>query len=479
MAAWGRVPRPLLALVARRRGRRGGRRSCSRGGGVPTCVPGSCRSRCSPSGCVICVDIHWQHFSGAAVFGWSLVWGLVMLPYRALGFGISHHLGWWVGFVALARLRRAHRRRRRLSRPQRDRPALGRAPRRGLLDRLAAARRADRRSSARGRTTSGTSTSASTSTTSRSRRCSSRAAPRCCSRRGSTPMRLSLAGCALSVATATKLSNALLAAAALVVVFLRGRNGRRAAVPRGRARVRAGRARLLAEVVPEAVRQHEARGRWIRSTRRTSCRAGRTRPSSRRTRSRSSCRSPSSAPGACAARGRSRSCSPSSLLNPVFYSFYANTAEHPALPLREPAGAVRALGRRHRRPRLARSAAACSGRGRPRLVKTLRTIAVGWVVLLAACSLPNVGLWNPNGKADTGLYSLYGSRIAHGHLPYRSGFSMEFPPGAIPPLALPALPGSHYVAVVQGPSPSSTGSPRSPPSRTRSPGRPRAVATAR
>ena len=37
-------------------------------------------------------------------------------------------------------------------------------------------------------------------------------------------------------------------------------------------------------------------------------------------------------------------------------------------------------------------------------------------------------------------------RIAHGHLPYRPGFSMEFPPGAIPPLALPALPGSHYVS---------------------------------
>jgi hypothetical protein len=76
----------------------------------------------------------------------------------------------------------------------------------------------------------------------------------------------------------------------------------------------------------------------------------------------------------------------------------------------------------------------------------LRTAAVGWVVLLAACSLPNVGLWNPNGKADTGLYSLYGGRIAHGHVPYRSGFSMEFPPGAIPALAVPALPRSHYVS---------------------------------
>jgi hypothetical protein len=55
-------------------------------------------------------------------------------------------------------------------------------------------------------------------------------------------------------------------------------------------------------------------------------------------------------------------------------------------------------------------------------------------------------LWDAQGKADTGLYSLYGGRMAHGHVPYRSGFSMEFPPGAIPALAVPALPRSHYVS---------------------------------
>jgi hypothetical protein len=38
-----------------------------------------------------------------------------------------------------------------------------------------------------------------------------------------TPLRLALAGCALSVATSVKLSNALLAGAALLIVFLRGR----------------------------------------------------------------------------------------------------------------------------------------------------------------------------------------------------------------------------------------------------------------
>jgi Glycosyltransferase family 87 len=79
-------------------------------------------------------------------------------------------------------------------------------------------------------------------------------------------------------------------------------------------------------------------------------------------------------------------------------------------------------------------------------VSTARIAALGWIVLLAACSLPTLGLWDPNGKADTGLYMDYGTRIAHGAVPYRTGFSFEFPPGAIPPLAVPALPGSHYVS---------------------------------
>jgi Glycosyltransferase family 87 len=79
-------------------------------------------------------------------------------------------------------------------------------------------------------------------------------------------------------------------------------------------------------------------------------------------------------------------------------------------------------------------------------MSTARIAALGWIVLLAACSLPTLGLWDPNGKADTGLYMDYGTRIAHGAVPYRSGFSFEFPPGAIPPLAVPALPGSHYVS---------------------------------
>jgi len=65
---------------------------------------------------------------------------------------------------------------------------------------------------------------------------------------------------------------------------------------------------------------------------------------------------------------------------------------------------------------------------------------VGWAVALAACSLPSVGLWSGSGRANTGLFQLYGDRIAHGAVPYRPGFSFEYPPAAIPPLAVPALP---------------------------------------
>jgi uncharacterized membrane protein len=74
-----------------------------------------------------------------------------------------------------------------------------------------------------------------------------------------------------------------------------------------------------------------------------------------------------------------------------------------------------------------------------------RLVLLGCLLFLASCSLPYVGLWSGAGKADTGLYGQYGAQIADGHVPYRD-FYIEFPPGALPALALPALPGSHYVA---------------------------------
>ena len=76
--------------------------------------------------------------------------------------------------------------------------------------------------------------------------------------------------------------------------------------------------------------------------------------------------------------------------------------------------------------------------------RTAVAASFGVALFLAACSLPWVGLWKAGGVADTGLYGLYGSHMAHGLVPYRD-FFVEFPPGALAALVLPALPGSHYV----------------------------------
>src|SRR5262249_30481383 len=50
-------------------------------------------------GLVICVDVNWMEPTGAAVFGWPLVWGLAMLPWRALGFGLDAARAWDFGFA--------------------------------------------------------------------------------------------------------------------------------------------------------------------------------------------------------------------------------------------------------------------------------------------------------------------------------------------------------------------------------------------
>ena len=177
-----------------------------------------------------------------------------MLPYRALGFGISHHLGWWVGFVALARLRRADRRRRRLPRPQRERAALGRPPRRRVLDRLAAARRADRRPSRVGEQPVG-----------RRRRAPPLRRAAVDAARHERRRAAALAATDADAALARRLRAQRRDGDEDLERAARGGRARRrlpartttghAAVPRGRARLRARRARLLADLVPEAVRQ--------------------------------------------------------------------------------------------------------------------------------------------------------------------------------------------------------------------------------
>ena len=96
MAAWGRMPRAVFALdvlsllaaavaivVLWRR------RSDLR----PWLVPAALLA----VGLAICVDIHWMKPTGAAVFGWSLVWSLPMFVYRVLGFGLSKHAAWDIG----------------------------------------------------------------------------------------------------------------------------------------------------------------------------------------------------------------------------------------------------------------------------------------------------------------------------------------------------------------------------------------------
>jgi Glycosyltransferase family 87 len=86
-----------------------------------------------------------------------------------------------------------------------------------------------------------------------------------------------------------------------------------------------------------------------------------------------------------------------------------------------------------------------SERWQDRALRRIWTVALGWAVAVAACSLPNVGLWQGGGHANIGLFELYGRHVAAGGIPYRPGFSFEYPPGAIPPLAVPALPPGSYV----------------------------------
>ena len=176
-----------------------------------------------------------------------------------------------------------------------------------------------------------------------------------------TPMRLSLAGCALSVATAAKVSNALLAAAALVIVFLRGRKsdtlpflaGALAFAPVVLVYWPKSYPKLFnnknswprdpfdpAHVVVELdalVDLHAAHARDRRAARRRR-RVG---------------RAPS-----VGARARARVPAAQSGLLQLLREHGAASA----LPLREPAGAVRALGRRHRGSRRGGSSRAAASR---------------------------------------------------------------------------------------------------------------------
>jgi hypothetical protein len=97
MAGWARMPRPLLGLLVvvalivvvalvvvwRRR---------------PQLRPWLVPAAVCAFGLLVCVDVHWMKPSGAAVFGWPLVWGIVELPFRAAGV-LTQAVAWDVSFV--------------------------------------------------------------------------------------------------------------------------------------------------------------------------------------------------------------------------------------------------------------------------------------------------------------------------------------------------------------------------------------------
>ena len=69
----------------------------------------------------------------------------------------------------------------------------------------------------------------------------------------------------------------------------------------------------------------------------------------------------------------------------------------------------------------------------------------GVVALVLSLSLTDRGLLDRRGVGDTGHYQQYGERVVDGDVPYRD-FYIEFPPAAVPVLALPALgPDGRYV----------------------------------
>ena len=219
MAAWGRVPRPLLAVVAlavlvslgvlavawRRR---------------PDTRPWVAPAALFVIGLAFCVDIHWMKPSGAQAIGWPIAWAVPMLPYRALGFGLSRHAGLDIGtglslvFVALTVVAVAY-----LGRNASGRRWIGLLAAAcwsvwPLLVGLIAGHHAwanDQWNIDVGLHDYAEPLSTLLVTTGGALLLSPRL----------TRLRLALAGCALSLATSVKISNALLAGAALVVVLLR------------------------------------------------------------------------------------------------------------------------------------------------------------------------------------------------------------------------------------------------------------------
>jgi hypothetical protein len=173
-------------------------------------------------GLVVCADIHWMRASGAAVFGWPLLWALPLLAYRALGFELSQHAAWNVALalslvlVALTVVAVGYLGRNATGRRWAGVLAAAFWTFWPLLVGLIAGHGAwsnDQWNIEVGLHGYSEPLSTLLVTTAAALLLSPQL----------TSMRLTLAGCAFSVATCVKVSNALLAALALVVVYLRGR----------------------------------------------------------------------------------------------------------------------------------------------------------------------------------------------------------------------------------------------------------------
>jgi hypothetical protein len=218
MAAWTRMPRPLLALavvvgiaaivtfVVAWRSR-------------PTLRPWLVPALVCVLGLLVCVDVHWMEPSGAAVFGWPLVWAIAELPVRAAG-ALTHAAAWDIAFtvqlcfVALTVIAVGY-----LGRNASGRPWIGVVAAAcwafwPLLVGAIAGHHAW--ANHQWEIDAGLwGYSEPLSTLLVATGAAVLLAPQL------TPLRAALAGCALSLATLTKLSNGLLAAAALAFVFLR------------------------------------------------------------------------------------------------------------------------------------------------------------------------------------------------------------------------------------------------------------------
>jgi hypothetical protein len=220
LAGWTRMPRPLLALLVlagaaaavvlvvawRRR---------------PAWRPWLAPAAVCAAGLLVCVDVHWMEPSGAAVFGWPLVWAVALLPFRAAGV-LTHALAWDVAlvlqlcFVALTVVAVAYLGRNASGRRRVGLLAAALWTAWPVLVGLIAGHGAW----ANGQWEvdaglHGYSEPLSTLLVA--------AAAALLLSPAASALQLSLAGCALSLATLTKLSNGLLAAAALVWVALRRR----------------------------------------------------------------------------------------------------------------------------------------------------------------------------------------------------------------------------------------------------------------